>query len=351
MKTYEFGKTSKGQTVNAYIIENINGIRVEFLDFGCILRQFWVPKSDGAYVNIVHGLDTVQAYEEDRCHFGAFVGRFASRIKDSRFSINGEEFVLTANDGPNHLHGCWNKKVFKASDLPARTLEEASKGIVFTYRSPDMEDGFPGNVEVKVTYILDDDNVIHMDYEAVSDSYTVINLTNHSYFNLSGHNSGNAMDQNILLFAHEYTPSDPEGIPTGEIASVEGTPMDLREMIPICSHLDDPAPALIKAKGYDHNYVLSEYTGSVRPAAIASSDITGITMHMATSMPGVHFYTSNYVSQGLIGKDEAIYGPRHAFCLEPQFFPDAIHHPAFPSPILRSGELYSHIIQLTFTTF
>lgn len=342
---FVFGKTPTGEPVYRVSLQN-NKLSCEIITYGAILRTLHVPDRDDQSIDIVLGYDSLDQYLADEFYFGATVGRVANRIANGRFILNGQTYSLPLNNGSNHHHGGpegFSRHVWKIEKVSASS-------VTMSLTSPDGDQGYPGTIKATAEYTIQDNSLI-IRHTAVSDKDTLCSLTNHSYFNLSGHNSGNAMDQNILLFAHEYTPSDPEGIPTGEIASVEGTPMDLREMIPICSHLDDPAPALIKAKGYDHNYVLSEYTGSVRPAAIASSDITGITMHMATSMPGVHFYTSNYVSQGLIGKDEAIYGPRHAFCLEPQFFPDAIHHPAFPSPILRSGELYSHIIQLTFTTF
>ncbi|MCF0230339.1 MAG: hypothetical protein HUJ76_11695, partial [Parasporobacterium sp.] len=242
LNTYEFGKTSDGQTVNAYIIENINGIRVEFLNLGCIIRQLWVMKSDDTYVNIVHGLDTVADYENDGCHFGAFIGRFANRIKDAKFELNGTEYCLKKNDGENFLHGYWDKKLFTAEPLPAKTLEEAQKGIVFTYQSPDLDDGFPGSVDVKVTYLLDDDNILHMDYEAVSDKDTVMNFTNHSYFNVGA-------DQKVSVNADQYLEATDDKIPTGTVLNVDDHPeMDIRSF----RSIDENTPSW----GYfDHCYV------------------------------------------------------------------------------------------------
>ena len=310
MNTYEFGKTSEGKTVNAYIIENINGIRVEFLDFGCVLRQFWVPKADGAYVNIVHGLDSVREYEDDRCYFGAFVGRFANRIKDSRFTLNGKEYVLEPNDGPNHLHGCWCKKVFCAGPLPAKTLEEASKGVIFTYHSPDMEDGFPGNVDVKVTYILDDDNVLHMDYEAVSDKDTVINVTNHSYFNLGA-------DQVLMVNADRYLEITDDIIPTGRIMDVsENSIMDLRTP----KNIDKEYPP----SGYfDHCFILNRNGTEDVPDVKLTAKSRGITMTVKTGEPAVQIYSGN----------------NSGIAIETQMYPCAPNFPQFPSALLKKGEI------------
>ncbi|MBQ9031716.1 MAG: galactose mutarotase [Parasporobacterium sp.] len=318
MNSYEFGKTSDGRTVNAYIIENINGIRVEFLDFGCILRQFWVPKADDSYVNIVHGLDSVAEYEADTCCFGAFVGRFANRIKDSEFLLGDQRIRLTPNDGPNHLHGVWCKKIFDAAPLPAKTLEESSKGIVFTYHSPDGEDGFPGGVDVKVTYVLDDENVLHMDYEAVPDQDTVMNLTNHSYFHLGA-------GQTVQVNADRYLETDSAVIPTGRILSVEDPEvMDLREGKDV--ELSCPDSGC-----FDHCFILNRDTEfdpqaplriPEQPDVVLHAPGRGITLEIRTSEPSVQIYSGN--SAGV--------------AVEPQMYPCAPNFPEFPSCLVKKGQ-------------
>ena len=319
MNSYEFGKTSDGVTVNAYILENINGIRVEFLNYGCRLRQFWVPKSDDSLVNIVYGLDSVADCEQDKCCFGAFIGRFANRIKDSRFEISGKEYLLKPNNGPNHLHGVWERKVFEAQPLPARTLEEASKGVIFTYRSPDGEDGFPGNVDIKVTYVLDDDNVLHMDYEAVSDQDTFLNLTNHSYFNLGA-------GQILSVNADRYLEIDEQAIiPTGRILSVEEPAvMDLRSG-------RDVEKEYPEMGFYDHCYILNreEMSGDKNLHIPSAPDVTihapgrGITLQIRTSEPAVQVFSGNPVG----------------VAIEPELYPCAPNFPHFPTSLVKAGEV------------
>ncbi len=282
MKSYEFGTTSDGKIVNAYIIENLNGIRVEFLNYGCILRQFWVPKSDDSYVNIVYGLDSVADYENDRCYFGALIGRSAGLIKNSQISIDGNSYQLDANYGSDYLNGSLSKKVFEAHDLPAKTLEEASKGIVFTYRSPDGEDGFPGNVDIKVTYLLDDNDVLHMTYEAVSDQDTILNLTNCSYFYLG---ADQTVSVNSKTFAAAADIADEYNV-----KKVTDNPvMDLRSP----KNLDENTPE----EGYfNHYYCLGEreYPAWTPDVAIKAEG-RGITMEVRTTADSVRIFSGNTV--------------------------------------------------------
>ncbi len=282
MKIYEFGKTSDGKIINAYIIENLNGIRVEFLNYGCILRQFWVPKSDDSYVNIVYGLDSVADYENDRCCFGALIGRSAGLIKNSEISINENKYKLAANYGSDYLNGSLSKKVFEVHDLPAKTLDEASKGIVFTYRSPDGEDGFPGNVDIKVTYLLDDNDVLHMTYEAVSDQDTILNLTNSSYFYLGA-------DQKVSVNAKRFANAGNE-IRTSDIKKVAEYPkMDLRTS----KDLDDNAPE----SGYFDQYYCFEKRDypAWKPDVQIKAEGRGITMEIRTSENAVRIFSGNTV--------------------------------------------------------
>lgn len=309
MKTYEFGTTSDGRTVHAYVLENEHGTRAEFLDYGCILRQLWVLKADDSYVNIVHGLDSVSEYEKDGSWFGAFIGRFANRIKDSRFELNGKEYRLEPNDGPNHLHGPWGKTLFQAQELPADSLEESSRGVVFTYHSPDGEDGFPGNVDVKVTYILDERNVLHMDYEAVSDQDTIMNLTNHSYFHLGA-------GQIITVNADQCLEIDDQTIiPTGRILSVADHPvMDLRSG----KDVETEYPPM---GFFDHCFVLNEKTEE-KPDVTVYAPGRGITLELRTSEPAVQIYSGNPVG----------------VAIESQMYPCAPNYPQFPSCLVKAGQ-------------
>ena len=308
MTTYEFGQTSDGKTVHAYILENENGIRAEFLDYGCILRQLWVLNAEESYVNIVHGLDSVKDYENDTCWYGAFIGRFANRIKDSRFELNGREYVLKPNDGSNHHHGCWHRKVFDASPLEAATLEEAGRGVVFAYHSPDGEDGFPGNVDVKVTYILDEQNVLHMDYETVSDQDTILNLTNQSYYQLGA-------GQMIRVNADRYLEIDEHMIPTGRILSVKDDPiMDLRRG----RDTEKEYPSL---GYYDHCYVLNK-DRPTEPDVVLHAPGRGITLELRTTEPAVQIFSGN--TSGV--------------SIEPEIYPCVPNYPEFPSCVVPAGQ-------------
>ena len=308
MKTYEFGKTSDGRIIHAYVLENEQGTRAEFLDYGCILRQLWVLNSEESYVNLVYGLDSVQDYEKDKNYYGAFVGRFANRIKDARFELNGRTYELQPNDGPNHLHGMWAKTLFEAHELKANTLEEASRGIVFTYHSPDGEDGFPGNVDIRVTYLLDEFNVLHMDYEAVSDQDTILNLTNHSYFQLGA-------GQLLRVNADRCLEIDEHIIPTGRIFKVEDDPvMDLRTDRDI--ELSCPELGY-----YDHCYILDHKDPDV-PDVVLYAPGRGITLELRTSEPAVQIFSGN--SAGV--------------AIEPQMYPCAPNYPEFPSCLVPAGQ-------------
>lgn len=309
MKTYDFGQTSDGRTVHAYILENEHGTRAEFLDYACILRQLWVLKSEESYVNIVHSLDSVQDYEKDSCWFGAFIGRFANRIKDSRFELNGREYCMEPNEGPNHLHGVWGKTLFEAHPLEAATLNESDRGIVFTYHSPDGEDGLPGNVDVKVTYILDEFNVLHMNYEAVSDQDTILNLTNHSYFQLGA-------GQLIRVNADRYLEVDEHLIPTGRMISVGEDPvMDLRR--------DRDAEKEVPALGcFDHCFILNRNNPD-GPDVVLHAPGRGITLELRTSEPAVQVYSGN--SAGI--------------AIEPEMYPCAPNFPEFPSCVVPAGQI------------
>ena len=312
----------------------------EIITYGGAVRSLVVPDRDGNPVDVVLGFDTLEDYRAQDKYIGSLVGRYANRIGGARFTLNGVEYKLAANDGPNSLHGGnvgFDRQVWTVEGL-------SENAVTLSLVSPDMQEGYPGTLKVKVTYIVErggliDGGTLRICYWAQSDRDTVCNLTNHCYFNLSGHGSGSVEGQYIRLFSDRYTPIGPGSIPTGEIASVDGTPMDLRKFQPIGARIDEPFEQLALARGYDHNWIIAPQ-GSKLAAAAYSKD-TGIAVSVHTDMPGVQFYTGNCVGGCPAGKDGAVYGDRHGFCLETQFFPDSPNKPGFPSCVLRAGEEFS----------
>lgn len=337
-----FGVTKSGEEVRELTLDN-GVLTARVLTFGGVLRALTVPGKDGP-VDVVLGYDTVAEYEEGTGYFGALVGRFANRIAKGRFTLDGKEYTLACNDGPNHLHGGnvgWSHRIW--------TVAEASGDrAVLTLDSPDGEEGYPGHVQVKVTYALED-SALSIHYEAVTDRDTPCNLTNHSYFNLSGQGSGTVLDQELKLYCSAYTPTDNTSIPLGTIDPVEGTPMDLRQPTPIGAHIDEPFQQLVWGHGYDHNFVVDGQPGVMRPAAEARSRATGVVMEVETDCPGVQLYTANFVEDGRKGKGGARYGFRHAFCLETQHFPDTPNQLAFPSCTLKAGARYDQTTRFRFS--
>ena len=331
-----FGVMPDGTPVDLITLTQGN-LSCELITYGGAVRSLIVPDCDGHPTDVVLGLDTLEDYRSQDKYLGAIVGRYANRIADASFCLNGKEYPLAANNGPNHLHGGlegFNSQVWTAES------KEANR-VVLSRISPDGEEGYPGTLSVQVTYTLTDDS-LEIDYQARCDQDTICNLTNHSYFNLAGHNSGLINEQYVQINAASYTPTFPGSIPTGQIMPVDGTPMDLRQACRIGDHVDDDFPQLIMAGGYDHNWVIDGPFGTLRPAAAAWCEETGITMEVLTTMPGVQFYTANFLEGCPDGKDGALYGNRSAFCLETQYYPDSPHHENFPSPILRAGEIYLH---------
>lgn len=337
-----FGVTKNGEEVRELKLDN-GVLSCGIITFGGAVRTLTVPGRGGP-VDVVLGYDALAQYETEGGYLGALVGRFANRIAKGRFTLNGKEYTLALNDGPNHLHGGnvgWSHRVW--------TVEEASADrAVLTLDSPDGEEGYPGRLQVKVTYALED-SALSIRYQAAGDRDTPCNLTNHSYFNLAGQGSGDMLDQSIQLFCSAYTPADDTSIPLGRIDPVEGTPMDLRVPTPIGAHIEEPFQQLVWGRGYDHNFVVDGRPGVLRPAARAYSEKTGIAMEVETTSPGIQFYTGNFIEEGRQGKGGAVYGFRHGFCLETQHFPDSPNQPAFPSCILRAGERYEQTTRFVFS--
>ena len=339
-----FGTAPSGEPVFSIQLNNGN-LSCEIITFGATIRSLIVPDRNGDPVDVVLGYDTLEEYISQDGYLGATVGRFANRIAKGQFRLNGQTYKLAVNNGPNHLHGGlqgFSHRVWSIAQSNAHS-------VTLRLTSPDGEEGYPGNLECSVQFELEDTALI-IRYHAASDKDTLCNLTNHSYFNLAGHKSGFALDQTIQIFAQGYTPSDAESIPFGTVTPVAGTPMDLRNPTPIGEHINDNFHQLIFARGYDHNYVLDGEAGKLRSVAQAYSSSTGITMRAETTLPGVHFYTANYLPEGRTGKGGCSYGPRHGFCLETQFFPDAPNQPTFPSTVLQAGDKYEHTTIFSFST-
>lgn len=305
------------------------------ITYGGAVRSLMVPDRDGKPVDVVLGFDTLEDYRKQDKYIGALVGRYANRIGGARFTLNGVEYTLAANDGPNSLHGGnvgFDKQVWTVEEL-------RENAVTLSLVSPDMQEGYPGTLSVRVAYTLSD-GALSIGYWGKSDRDTVFNPTNHSYFNLSGHGGGAITGHYIKLYASRYTPAAAGLIPTGELAPVEGTPLDLRRSQPVGEHIDDEFAQLAMGGGYDHNWAIDGWDGTLRPAARAWSPDTGICMEASTTLPGIQLYTGNFVEGCPAGKGGAVYGNRRAFCLETQFYPDTPNHPGFPSCVCRAGEEY-----------
>ena len=328
-----FGATSDGRAVELWTLR-AGDCAAQVLTYGGILRSWTVPAPGGAR-DIVLGCETLADYERQDKYLGALVGRVANRIGGAAFELNGNRYPLAANNGPNCLHG--GVRGFNQAVWRARTENGA---LVLTHVSPDGDEGFPGTLTAEVTCSLTEDGALTLDYRAESDADTLCSLTNHSYFNLLGHSAGSLEGQSIQIFADALTEADGNSTPTGRLLPVAGTPFDLRRPRDITAGLAMPHPQLELAGGYDHNFVL--HRQSWRPLALAArAQGGGLCLDCLTTQPGLQFYTANFLD-GTPGKGGAAYGPRSAFCLEAQGWPDAVHHPDFPTAVLPAGEVYRH---------
>jgi aldose 1-epimerase len=336
LKKSDFIATVEGKPVALYVLKNKNGLEAAVTNYGGRWVSMMAPDRDGKPTDVVLGYDNVNAYIESDGNFGALIGRYGNRIANARFTLDGTEYVLPANNNGHCLHGGpqgFHTRVWDALQVDDQTLE-------LTYLSPDGEAGFPGNLQVKATYTLTDDNAVDIRYEATTDKPTVVNLTHHSYFNLSGIPGSQITGQLIQINADSVTAVDEALIPTGILEPVEGTPMDLRTLIPIGAQIDEPFDLLIKGKGYDHNWVLNTGGDISVPAAKAVSEQSGIVLEVYTVEPGIQFYTGNAMSGRDTGKGGVTYPHRGAFCLETQHYPDSPNRPEFPGTVLLPGETY-----------
>ncbi len=335
MEQHVFGITKKGEQASLYTLKNSNHVTIKVTDYGATLVSLLVPSKDGQLKDVVLGYDNVTGYEEHTCYFGATIGRNGNRIKDSRFTIDGKEYKIDENENHNNLHS--GKNGFNSVIWEVR--EHTDNSITFYHYSTEEEQKFPGNMQITVTYTLAEDNTLHIVYNGKADADTIMNCTNHSYFNLNGHESGSVEGQILQILADAYTPvADSASIPTGEIAPVEGTPMDFRTEKTIGQDINADFEQLHFTGGYDHNYVLGR-PGEKKVMANAYSRESGIAMEAATDCCGVQFYAGNFIGEQA-GKDEAAYHDRSGFCLESQFYPNAVNEPDFPSPVVKAGDTY-----------
>jgi aldose 1-epimerase len=334
-----FGHLADGRSVDQISLRNRDGTELDVLTCGGIIRTLRTRDRRGDLDDVVLGFETLEPYAAKTTYLGSLVGRYSNRIARGRFALDGRTYTLATNNGPNHLHGGadgWNRVVWEAD-----TFEEADRaGIVLRYLSPDGEEGYPGTVRAEVTYTLTDANDLVVDYRASTDKATVISLTQHSYFNLAGHASGDILGHEIVLDADRYLPVDDTLIPTGELLPVTGTPFDFRHRTRIGAHIDDPYPQLRRGEGYDHTFVLRREAEGLARAAFVLDPGTGRTLDVRTTEPGVQFYSGNHLDGTLVGKRGRVYTPRSALCLETQHFPDSPNHPTFPSTVLRPGDEY-----------
>lgn len=342
IKKHSFGRTSEGEEATLYTLINKKGMSVSLTDYGANIVNIIVPDKDGKYDDVVLGYENVSGYESNSPGYGSFIGRNANRIGGASVLINEKTYTLEKNDGENNLHSgskSYNKFMYETETFE----EEDADSVEFSRLSPHMEQGLPGNLDISVTYTLTDDNELVIEYMAVSDRDTICNLTNHSYFNLNGHASGSILSHKVQLKADSFTPTDAQLIPTGEIRSVEGTPMDFRKLKVIGEDIEADYEPLKQAGGYDHNYVLSISGTEVEKVAELVSDESGRLMEVFTNLPGLQLYTGNFIEGKEEGKKNFVYGKRAGVCFETQFFPDSCHKPEFPSCFLKAGNEYDYV--------
>jgi aldose 1-epimerase len=346
MQKQSFGKTDDGQQTYLYVLTNKNGMEAAITNYGGTVVTLKVPDRQGKIDDVVLGYDKLEDYAAGKAYFGATVGRYANRIAHAKFTLDGVTYTLPKNDGDNHLHGVFNKRVWNAKDVSGSD----GQALELTYVSKDGEDGFPGNLSVKVVYTLTDQNELKIDYSATTDKDTVLNLTNHCYFNLAGQGNGDILQQQLMIRADRFTPVDATLIPTGELRSVKGSPFDFATSTVIGARIDQDDQQLKLGHGYDHNWVLNNSTaGSLYIAAQAYDPHSGRVLEVSTTEPGLQLYTGNFLD-GIRGKGGKVYNRRYAFCLETQHFPDSPNHPQFPSTVLKLGQRFQSTTVYKFMT-
>jgi len=337
IKRQAFGVTASQERVDLYTLTNANGIEVRVMTYGGIVVSLRAPDRNGKLGDVVLGYENLDGYLKNNPYFGSIVGRYGNRIGNGRFSLDGKEYSLPRNNGDNTLHGGlkgFDKVVWKARELRSND----GVGLSLSYLSKDGEEGFPGNLAVTVVYILTNRNELRIEYSATTDKPTVVNLTHHSYFNLAG--EGSILNHELMIYADKFTPVDSGLIPTGELRSVKGTPMDFTAPAVIGSRIDQKDEQLTLGKGYDHNWVLNNRSGKLALAASAYEPNSGRLLEVYTTEPGLQFYSGNFLDGSITGKHGQVYKRRYGFCLETQHFPDSPNKPGFPSTALKPGQRY-----------
>jgi aldose 1-epimerase len=349
MRKRPFGKTSDGRDADLYLLRNSNDVEIEITNFGGIVVSLKVPDRRGEMTDVILGYDDLVSYESDKWHFGAVIGRYANRIADGKFRLNGHEYTLARNNGPNHLHGGvvgFEKVIWDAREDSATQNDR----LILEYVSEDGEEGYPGKLAVRVEYSLTDENEFQIRYFATTDRDTVVNLTNHSYFNLKGAAESDILLHQLQLNAGQFTPVNENLIPTGELRGVNRTPFDFTRPEAIGSRINQDDPQLKFGRGYDHNWVLNRsMDAGLSPAAKLSEPQSGRTMEIFTTEPGIQFYSGNFLDGSIRGKAGTAYGRHFGLCLETQHFPDSPNQANFPSTVLRAAERYESTTVLKFS--
>ena len=342
-----WGALPSGETISLFTLRNEKGVETTISSYAGRIVTLKVPDRDGKFADVVLGYDTLAPYTQKNPFFGTLVGRYANRIANGGFTLNGKKYTLAVNNGPNSLHGGlqgFDKKAWHPE------ITNGGKSLQLTYVSKDGEEGYPGTLTSVVTYTLGSDNSLTLDYAATTDADTVLNLTNHSYFNLAGHGNGKILDHQLMITADKFTPVNANLIPTGELKSVEGTPFDFRQPTAIGARIDSPDQQMQYGAGYDHNFVLNRAGDAPSLAARITEPQSGRVMDVLTTQPGMQFYTANHITGEIKGKEGAIYHARGAYCFETQHFPDTPNQPSFPTAVLKPGEKYHQITVFRFST-
>ena len=345
--TRNFGCTKEGNQASLYVIRNENGMEAAVTDLGATLVSLKVKNKEGSMADVVLGYENAAGYEAGTCFFGTIVGRNANRIGGAAFTLNDKKYELTANDGPNNLHSGMD---FYRNRIWAAEYETGVNQVSFTLESPDGDQGYPGNASIRVTYTLTDENEVKIHYEGICDQDTIFNMTNHAYFNLAGHESGPALSQMVYIDSDAITAVDKVLIPTGEIRKVMGTPMDFSDCKPIGRDIEADYDQLKLGGGYDHNWILNHESGVFSLAAAAIDEESGRKMEVYTDLPGVQFYTGNFLDGQVPGKGGVKYARRQGYCFETQYYPNAVNMPGFASPIVKKGEKYDTTTSYKFMT-
>ena len=344
-----FGTTAEGDTVYNFKLENAGGVSMNVITYGGIIQSLKTPDKEGNSEEITIGFKDLAGYEGENPFFGALIGRYGNRIAKGKFTLNGTEYTLPLNNNENHLHG-GPKGFFKVNWNGEAFENESGKGVKLSYLSKDGEMGYPGNLQATVTYLLTNESTLEVTYEAETDKETVVNLTQHAYFNLTGNPDSTILNHELKIMADKFVPVDPTLIPTGELKDVKGTPFDFTESKKIGKDIETKNTQLERGKGYDHNWVLNSQDGNLAKAAELYHEPSGRLMEVLTTEPGIQFYSGNFLDGTLTGRNGEPIAYRTGLCLETQHYPDSPNQPEFPSTVLRPGEKYSSKTIFKFST-